>query len=211
MAIAAAVGALLGLTTYWANHAAPPSSPMTTVNPDAPLAPVTVVNPAPTEGSGLVSDRISHPPVRQTTQRGDYQLVIAADDGWKTPTVTSELYQGPTLLWQKALPHQYGPRYSLIGTNGQVLLVDEYINVASPHALTLISADGETVAQYGFDDIQTALSVSRADLTRAATSGWWVSAEPVLNEAGDRAWIQAGGATLEVDLNTGQLSRRADL
>jgi hypothetical protein len=153
------------------------------------------------------ADRITQPPVRQTFDTGPYQLVITATDGWQTPAATGKLYEGSTLLWQKALPHQYGPRFSLVGPQGQVLLVDEFINVASPQALSVIDAAGKTIAQHSFNDVKTALALPAAELTRQATSGWWVSAPPVLNSAGTSALISTGGTTLAVDLATGELSR----
>jgi hypothetical protein len=154
----------------------------------------------------MAADSLRQPPVRQTVEAAPYQLTIVASDRWQTPGAAGELYEGDRLLWQQDLPHQYGPRYSLIGQQGQVLLVDEYINVASPYALTLISPDGQVTAQYSFDDIQSTLAVPRADIVRQAASGWWVSAPPTLSADGQAALIATGGTRLQVDLVTGQIS-----
>jgi hypothetical protein len=166
---------------------------------------------AETADTETAADRITQPPVRQVFATGSYQLVITATDSWQTPAATGKLYENGTLRWQKALPHHYGPRFSLIGPQGQVILVDEFINVASPHALSIIDAEGKTIAQHSFDDIKTALNLPAAELTAQATSGWWVSAPPVLNSAGSSALISTGGTTLEVNLATGSLDRLADL
>ena len=159
-------------------------------------------------------DRLAYPSDRRTFTRGSYRFVITAVDQWQTPTVTGTLYKADTRLWQRDLPHEYGPRFVLVSPTGQVLLLDEFINVASPYALTLLEAKGEAIAQYSFDDIKRTLGVSSAALTQQATSGWWISAPPRLSSggasAGQRALIQTGGTTLEVDLNTGALTRRAD-
>lgn len=201
LAIAAAA---VGVIFFWSSA----KSASQSVEPERLPFPTTI---EPAAADVVTSDRLGHPPVRRTFTYGPYQFAVTAEDGWETPLATSRLYEGSTLLWQKDLPHQYGPRYALISPQGQVLLVDEFINVASPHALTLIDSDGRVVVQKSFDDIQRALDVSRADLTRQAVSGWWISAPPALSAAGDRASISAGGTALEVDLSTGRLARRADL
>lgn len=157
------------------------------------------------------TDRIALPPVRQTFTNGPYQLVISAEDQWQTPTTTAQLYEGSTLRWQTDLPHEYGPRFALVSPSGQVLLLDEFINVASPYALTLINPAGEVVMQRSFDTVQKALDVSPAALTQEATGGWWISAPPRLNASGNRALVQTGGTTLEINLTTGELSCQPNL
>lgn len=159
----------------------------------------------------IATDRIALPPVRQTFDNGPYQLVISTKDQWQTPVTIGQLYEGSTLRWQTDLPHEYGPRFALISPAGQVLLLDEFINVASPYALTLINPAGEVVVQRSFDNVQKALDISPATLTQQATSGWWISAPPQLNARGDHALVQTGGTTLEIDLTTGELSCRPNL
>lgn len=161
------------------------------------------------------ADGLTYPPRRQTFTAGSYQFVVTATDQWQTPTATGTLYEGDRRLWQRNLPHEYGPRFVLVSSAGQVLLVDESINVASPYALTLLDPAGNVMAQYSFDDIKRMLGVSSAELTRQATSGWWISAPPTLSDAADRtgaiALIPTGGTTLEVNLATGELNCRASL
>ena len=84
-------------------------------------------------------DSLTRPSMRQTFTNGAYQLEIAAKDSWRSPSTIGKLYKDGTLLWQKDLPHQYGPRFSLVSPSGQVVLFDEYINVASPYAIALIN------------------------------------------------------------------------
>jgi len=195
--------ALAGLLAFWPKSASVSQAPTVTPVPVAERAVVTPVSTA--------SDRLSHPPIRQTFSAGPYQLVVNAENRWETPVATSEFYDGGTLLWKKDLPHQYGPRFSLVSAQGHVLLLDEFINVASPHALTLLNVEGETLIQKSFADIQAALEVTPAELTAQATSGWWISAPPEISPDGKTALVQTGGTTLEINLNTGELSRRADL
>ncbi len=192
-----AVVAIAGLLVFWFPQKRTSLPPAQTIATD--IEPMTT------------ADRIAQPPLRQIFTNEPYRLVISAADQWQTPRVRGQLYEGDTLRWQKDLPHEYGPRFALIGPAGQVLLLDEFINVASPYALTLIDLDGEVVVQRSFDDVQKALDISPAILTEQATSGWWISAPPSLNGRGSHALVETGGTTLKVDLATGELSRRADL
>lgn len=195
--------ALAGLVAFWPKSASVSQTPTVTEIPVSERAVVTPVTTA--------SDRMSHPPIRQTFTAGPYQLVVKAENRWETPVATSEFYNGGTLLWEKDLPHQYGPRFALVSEQGHVLLLDEFINVASPHALTLLNVEGETLIQKSFEDIQETLAVTPAELTAQATSGWWISAPPAVAPEGESVLVQTGGTTLEINLNTGELSRRADL
>ena len=161
-------------------------------------------------------DSITLPAERQSVANGIYRLEITGESGWRSPTPMANFYKGDTLLWTKALPHQYGPRFALVSSAGQIVLFDEYINVASPYAIALISPIGETIATHSFDDIQHFLQdVSRADLVRQATSGWWISSPPqienTLGEVEQNALVKTGGTTLQISLTTGELSRRDDL
>jgi hypothetical protein len=165
-----------------------------------------------------VPDRISHPPLRQSFATAPYELVVLATDDWRTPLAHVELYKDKTLLWQKELPHDYGPRFALVNAKGQVVLFDEYINVGSPYAIMLIDASGTEVARYSFDDIKQLLAdVAVSDITRQSFSGLWISAAPVLNSVsnagveGNQALVKTGGTTLALDMTTGQLRRRDDL
>lgn len=150
-------------------------------------------------------DRLAHPPIRQTFTSGTYRLVISTEDNWKTPLTQTKLFKGNTVLWEKALPHQYGPKFVLMGTQGNVLLLDEFINVASPHAITLIDTKGHAIAQHSFKAIQTTLNLSTTDLTKQATTGWWISAAPTLNQLENCATVLTGGTTLSIDLETGAI------
>jgi len=157
------------------------------------------------DDSSSKSDRLKLPPSRQTFTAGDYRLVILAEDNWETPLTQAELFKDGTALWQKALPHQYGPRFVLISTHGNVLLLDEFINVASPHAITLIDTKGQTIVQHSFTAIQTKLHLSAADLIKQATTGWWISAAPTLIKLKNCATVSTGGTLLAIDLVTGAI------
>lgn len=154
----------------------------------------------------LTGDRLRHPPVRQSYENGAFRLTIEAIDGWETPSAIAQLYEGNVLRWQQSLPHEYGPRFAVVGRQGQVLLLDEYINVASEYAIALYSPKGEQIAQYSFDDISQTLDIPAAQLTRWATSGWWISAAPSSTAVTDQVTVQTGGTALIIDLSTGTLT-----
>lgn len=166
------------------------------------------------------SDQLTYPPVMQSSATGDYRFVVSATDQWQTPIAIGQLYQDSQLRWEQPLPQQYGPRFSMVGSQGHVLLVDEFINVASPYALMLLDAAGEPIVTYAFEDIQQTLSVSAADLTQQATSGWWVSESPQLRPAeavpaseialAETVLIATGGTHLVVNLLTGELTSLQD-
>lgn len=168
------------------------------------------------ESDSVSSDSISLPPTKQTFTSGDYQLVIEAaapnstnqlqTDQWQTEAAIAYLNKNDMLQWEKALPHAYGPRFVVLNTDGQTLLLDEFINVASPYAITLISATGKQVAQYSFEDIEATLSLPTASITQQATSGWWISAPPALSQHEEHVFIQTGGRQLMVELVTGELT-----
>lgn len=220
------VMAIAALVTFWPGHRSVSSS----ASPPASKSAAGESSSVQTADSevAIAPDRLRHPPIRQTFTAGSYQLVITAQDReWETPVATAQLSDGDRLLWQQELPHEYGPRFVLVSPRGQVLLLDEFINVASPYALTLIDQSGEVVAQNSFEDVQKTLQVSLAVLTEQANSGWWISAPPTLGEATHEtahetanssapaqdlyARVKAGGTTLEIDLSTGELSHPTDL
>ncbi|MFK8182759.1 MAG: hypothetical protein AB8B99_05240 [Phormidesmis sp.] len=162
-----------------------------------------------------ISDRLTHPPESQTFQNGPYELRISATDQWQTPAATGTLYESEQPLWQQSLPHQYGPKFALVSSSvsssGTTLLFDEYINIASDYAITLIASTGEIIRTHSFDDIHQALqqtqpNLTRADLTNQATTGWWISAAPTFNDAGTHALIETGGTLLHIELTTGNLT-----
>ena len=170
--------------------------------------PLSVTDSLEETGSSSVSDRIQHPAIEQRFENGDFQLVIRAVDDWDTPRAIAQLYESDSLRWERPLPHGYGPRYAVVGPQGQVLLLDEYINVASDYAIALFSPQGQQIAQYSFDDIQQKAAVPAAKLTRQATSGWWISAPPPSSAPTNQVIISTGGTTLTIHLLTGELSRR---
>jgi hypothetical protein len=161
-----------------------------------------------------LSDRITLPTARREfrSPSGKYRFVVQTPDEWKSLRGSGQLFalQGTTAvpLWQRELPHQFGPRYVLVSEAGQVLLFDEWINVKSGAALMLLGADGRVVTQYGFDAIVDRLGVPADELMSKARGGWWISAPPSLDGPGAAvtASVSAGDKVLRIHLPDGRLT-----
>ncbi len=160
------------------------------------------------------SDRIALPPERRevASPDGHFVLVLATADGWKTPQGSAALYRarpaGRELVWQRDLSHHHGPRRALVSEQGEVLLADEWINVPSRYALTLIAPDNRLLASYPVEQVFAVLGVPLPEITAHAKAGPWITDGPVLSADGKSALITAGGRTLEVRLSDGKLSVR---
>ncbi|HEY9879540.1 MAG TPA: hypothetical protein V6D29_13875 [Leptolyngbyaceae cyanobacterium] len=160
----------------------------------------------------LSNDAIARPPVHQerASPSGSHILILTAPENWATKQVDATLYnaQGQICqpLWSKTLPQEYGPRFALVSDQGQVVLIDEWINVASSYAVMLLDASGQVVAQHSFDDLADRLQMSRADIVDAAQFGWWVSRAPSLSRNGNTVQVGTAGKQLKINLETGDLS-----
>ncbi|PSN18585.1 hypothetical protein C7271_11775 [filamentous cyanobacterium CCP5] len=109
------------------------------------------------------------------------------------------------LVWQAALPHEYGPRFGLVNDQGHIALVDEWINVRSPRALTILDDTGSTVAQFAYADLRAAVGLSEAEILDRTQAGWWISDVPRLSGDGQRLIVGIGGQSIQANLSTGQL------
>jgi hypothetical protein len=162
----------------------------------------------------IVSDRIVLPPEQREvlSPTGRFVLVLATADKWKTPRVSAELYRiraaQRQLIWKRDLPHYHGPRRVLVSDRGEVLLVDEWINVVSRYALTIIDPENRIVASYKAEQVFTVLDVPLREITSRAKAGPWITDGPVFSPDGKFALITAGGRTLEVRLSDGRLTVR---
>lgn len=154
----------------------------------------------------VAADRMDLPPTERRFGT-DFVLTVKTLDGWKTPLGRATLVDARgEVKWERELPHHHGPRRVLVTQSGQVLLVDEWINVLSRYALTLIAPSGVTVAQYSGEHLISALGVPRAAIRLHARLGAWMTVEPRMD--GDSVFFEAGGRRLVLRLADGQLSAR---
>lgn len=110
--------------------------------------------------------------------------------------------------WQTELPHEYGPRFALVSDQGFVALVDEWINVRSPYALTILNPRGNPIADYAYEDLQAEIGLSDAEILDQTQAGWWISDLPNLSEDGSALTVGIGGEHLRVDFSTGAIAVR---
>ena len=154
----------------------------------------------------MAADRMDLPPLERRFGSG-FVLTVKTLDGWKTPLARGTLADARGgVKWERELPHHHGPRRVLVTQSGQVLLVDEWINVLSRYALTLIAPSGVTVAQYSGEHLISALGVPRAAIRLHARLGAWMTVEPKV--VGDSVLFEAGDRRLVLRLADGQLSAR---
>lgn len=157
------------------------------------------------------SDRITLPPLRREFRpaSGDWLLRVEAVDGWTSPRATAALLRTGSgrhdAGWSQAIEHEYGPRDAWVGNDGRVLLIDEWIHVASRRALMLFEPQGKLLASHAHADIAAALGTSKAVLSRHATQGLWRSGGPRLAADGVHLLFEAGDRLLQLDLRDGSL------
>jgi hypothetical protein len=160
----------------------------------------------------MAKDVIDLPPASREipSPRGDYVFVVSTPDAWKSLKAKGELFRlsdgRRESVWSQQLPQEYGPRYALVGPEGSVLLVDEWIHVESRYAVMVVDAAGRVVAQHAFGDVQGVLDVPVAKVVKLASLGWWVTTPPVLDAERGVATIGAAGKVLGVRLSDGRLS-----
>jgi hypothetical protein len=94
----------------------------------------------------------------------------------------------------------------MVANSGAVVLIDEWINIPSKHALMLVSPMGATLAHYPLDELITTLGVSRRTITEHNGLGIWLSRMPVFNTDESTLMLAAGGRGLSLDMASGSLT-----
>ncbi|MEO0824952.1 MAG: hypothetical protein AAFW84_15270 [Cyanobacteria bacterium J06635_15] len=184
---------------------------LTPPTPEATPEMVTDPSEAPPETG---DDVMPLPPTEQTvvSASGQYILEITASDGWDSTRAIAALYRNSAnqdareLLWQRSLPQSYGPKYAVVSNQGQVVMLDEWINVASPYAVMVFDQNDNLLSQTSFDRLQTLLAVPRRQIVDQAMQGWWISAPPKLNTESAAVTVKTAGKQLIIDLTTGELT-----
>jgi len=163
---------------------------------------------AATSDSLPASDRKVLPPATRAVEspQGDYRLELKNPDEKTALAVLIATREANRTLWEKRLPHHHGPRVGLVGPDGTVVLLDEWINVFTKHAITVFGRDGATLAVHSTDDVAAFLSLSRAELAAKAKFGPWMRGAPFLTESGDHVAVPMGQHSLLVNLRDGSLA-----
>lgn len=157
-------------------------------------------------------DRISRPaPIRHfVSPAGTCELSVSSADNWKTPYGVAALTRigdkAQRVEWRTPLPHYRGPRTAVVTDAGDAVLVDEWVNSPSRHAVTVISAAGKILAEYSFDQLVALLGVERRQISAHARLGTWMSAEPVLAPDQTSIGFSVAGRHLQLQLADGRLA-----
>lgn len=159
------------------------------------------------------SDKVSFPPATREfhsdSQR--FHFVLTTGEGGRALHADAELFSTDEdhrhhNFWRRLLPNERGPRTTLVSDQGDVVVVDEWINVASRHAITLIALDGRVVADFSLDQLIELLGVSRQAISGHAKEGVWMSRFPVIDNRTQKITFSAGGRTLTLQLSDGRLT-----
>jgi hypothetical protein len=159
----------------------------------------------------MAIDRIQLPPLEEefSSPTGTYKFKISTLDEWKSMRSTGELFKKDVrtynLLWSRILPHNYRPRFVIVGEKGEVLLLDEWINVKSPFAVMLLDKKNQVVTQYDFNAIQKLLGIPGSELVKAARYGAWMMEPPKLNTDNTRVIVKTGHKELSIRLKDGDI------
>lgn len=160
-------------------------------------------------------DQRDLPPVerRFSSANGAYELVVLAEDGWKTRRANAVLAKGKRTVWKAAIPQSFGPRDASVLADGQVVFFDEWINIASATAVLLVNAKGKERARFSYDDIRRLTGKPARELTRGANAGPygrgpWMASRPEVR--GSNVIIRAAGVMLRLDCLAGKLDLADD-
>lgn len=173
--------------------------------------------PAAASGGGGAADDVAVPPPGLEARRspsGNHELEVRLHAGAtahaarSTATLFALGTAGRTVLWTRELPHRPRPRFFVVGDGGEVVLLDEWLNVRSALAVMLIARTNRTVAQHDLETVRAALGMPIGQLAPQARHGVWIQAPPQLGARGDTVEVPAAGRVLLVRLSDGALSVR---
>ncbi|WP_017300838.1 hypothetical protein [Nodosilinea nodulosa] len=160
----------------------------------------------------LGQDTIAYPPELRhlVSAAGNYHLILTlGQDASGARRTTASLFEATgdrcQQVWSHTLPHSYGPRLALVNDAGTVVLLDEWINVASPYAIMVMGPEGEVAAQHSFDDIVEITGQSRAEVVEQAAQGFWLAGNPEIDHDGFQIIVPTAGGRLTIDLLTREL------
>ncbi|MGF1518364.1 MAG: hypothetical protein ACFCVB_11230 [Nodosilinea sp.] len=161
--------------------------------------------------SMIGQDVLPMPPAlrHRASPSGDYHLVLTLTEAEGRRYTIASLYVATDAvcqqIWSQPLPHSYGPRLALVNDAGTVVLLDDWINVASPRAIVVLDRAGAVMAQHSFDDIVATTGQSRAAVVDQAAQGFWLAGNPEIHRAGSHLSIPTAGGQLTLDLTNGKI------
>lgn len=141
---------------------------------------------------------------------GRFVLTLSNFDAWSSKHVEAELVESSGAVqrarWRLILPHEMGPRWALVTDDGATILVDEWINIPSRHAVMLLDPSGQMLADYSIDQLIELLKITRKTIAAHARLGPWLTSAPTLCAGGASVEFRVGGRGLSLELANGRLS-----
>ena len=110
------------------------------------------------------------------------------------------------LRWSKTLLHAYRPRFAFVNDVGFIIFLDQWINVAGPHAVTIVDPHGEIIASYGFYDIEDVVGIPGREIVPQAKHGAWMASEPQVDAENNSVRVAVGHKSLDIQFVTGILT-----
>ncbi|KQW45357.1 hypothetical protein ASD88_10540 [Pelomonas sp. Root662] len=170
----------------------------------------------PWSGPVMASDRITLPPEYEARSSPSARCVLelklrpAANPhvARTTATLLEVSAASRKVVWTRDLPHRPRPRFAFVSDKCQVVLLDEWLNVRSALAVTVIDKNNRTLAVHDLEAVRMALDLPIGSLAAKARHGVWIQAPPVLGVQGDAVEVATGGRTLVIQLRDGALSSR---
>lgn len=166
-------------------------------------------------GAAYANDSATLPPSSRVAESNNkaYRFRIFTTDNWQTPFPQGVLKSSPNakmgLAWTGKLPQHYGPRFLLVTSNGDVILLDSWLNTKPTPAIAVFYGGKRSWVSFSFEDVRRSLGVPPALLAEKARLGsWWISGKPYLDASEDRVFVPAGGKNLILDLRRNSLTSR---
>lgn len=107
-------------------------------------------------------------------------LTIRTLDHWRTPRPQATLTVEGSEVWESAIQNWHGPKTACVTNKGNVVLFDEWPNIKSELAVTLISDKGKSKKVWTFDQIRSIAKASSDDITAFAKIGNWLGGLPAV-------------------------------
>ncbi|HKA41010.1 MAG TPA: hypothetical protein VKF40_03380 [Burkholderiales bacterium] len=167
-----------------------------------------VAGAGPVSAATVEGDFVPFPPARRqaVSPNGRYTLLVVSRDEWRSKRATAQLLEAGRIIWERELPQEHGPRYFLVGNDGQAVLFDEWANVKSRHAIMLIDSRRKLERVYPFDAVAAILETPVRAIVERAKGGWWLEGPPSLDATHQVVLAATAGRCLVLDLRTGDIS-----
>jgi len=149
---------------------------------------------------GVAADHVQSPPAVRTFEAPNRAFVLTIElvaEGAEPKTVGRLHDNTGVAVWQRPMPQYYGPRYAFVADDGRVLMLDEWVPIASRFAVMALARDGSPVAIIGYDNLATILRADPKYLAGHAALGIWLSAAPTQDGETITAPTPAGAVAID--------------